>query len=192
MPKISAPTVAEHRENQHQQVLDSALRYIVANEGQVPTVGDVAKEVGLARSSVYQYVSSRADIVAQLLVALMEEWAEAVDAAMNAADDDVSDKLSAYVRTTLELFTDGTRHAMMVAASNEPSVFADAKVMCAHNKMRPVLIDLLKKAGMPEGEAEAYSQLVDSSTHRAAEMIAQGSDRDSVVAALDSMVRLSD
>lgn len=217
MPKISAPTVAEHRENQHKQVLDASLRYIVEHEGQVPTLAEVAKDVGLARSSVYQYVSSRSDIVAQLLVMLMEEWAEAVRESMadvereffgaeiaNQGSADAiasldtegkkslaSAKLTAYVRTTLELFTDGSRHAMMVAAQNEPSVFADAKVMCAHNIMRPVLVKILMKAGLPEGQAEAYSQLVDSATHRAADMIAQGDDRATVLAALEHMIRLA-
>lgn len=56
MPKISFPTVAEHRAVQHRAVLDAANRLIVENDGNVPTLAEVASEVGLARSSVYLYV----------------------------------------------------------------------------------------------------------------------------------------
>lgn len=199
MPKISAPTVAEHRAKQHKQVLDAALRYIVEHEGDVPTLGEVAKDVGLARSSVYQYVSSRADLMGQLLIMLMEEWAAAVSKEMEQVEASsgkhgaalANAKLSAYVRTTLDLFADGTRHAMMVAASKVPSVFEDARVLCAHNVMRPELVAILEKAGLPKGEAKAYADLVDTATHRAAEMIAQGVEREDVIASLDRMIRLS-
>lgn len=61
MPKISEPTVTEHRASQHRAVLLAAERLIVESEGKVPTIAEVAAEVGLARSSVYLYVSSGKD-----------------------------------------------------------------------------------------------------------------------------------
>ncbi|WIM73092.1 hypothetical protein QP028_05350 [Corynebacterium suedekumii] len=57
MPKISESTVAEHRAVQHRAVLDAAEKLIVGSDGRVPTLAEVAAEVGLARSSVYLYAS---------------------------------------------------------------------------------------------------------------------------------------
>lgn len=100
MPKISASTVAEHHEIQHQQVLDVALALIESSRGAVPAVGEVAKMVGLARSSVYQYISSKQDLVAQLLTRFLKQWAEEVAAAMDAAGSDPRARLDAILNQT--------------------------------------------------------------------------------------------
>ena len=68
MPKITETTVAEHRAVQHRAVLEAAERLIVAGGGKVPSLAEVAAEVGLARPSVYRYVSSQHDLMVQLLV----------------------------------------------------------------------------------------------------------------------------
>ena len=66
MPKITESTVAEHRAMQHRAVLDAAQHLIIAGAGKVPTLAEVASEVGLARSSVYRYASSQHDLMVQL------------------------------------------------------------------------------------------------------------------------------
>ena len=51
MPKITETTVAEHRAVQHRAVLEAAEQLIVAGGGKVPSLAEVAAEVGLARSA---------------------------------------------------------------------------------------------------------------------------------------------
>lgn len=47
-------TVAEHRAVQHRAVLEAAEKLILANNGAVPSLADIASEVGLARPSIYR------------------------------------------------------------------------------------------------------------------------------------------
>lgn len=184
MPKITAPTVAEHRENQHQLILDAALEAIVESHGSVPTVGEVAKRVGLARSSVYQYVSSKTELVAQLLTRFMRRWEAGVGQAMAQAGKDPRARLEAYVESNLDLFAKWQEDALMHAASQEPEAFRDEQVVAAHEALRPALIDALVAAGIPEREADPYSSLLDSAIHSAARLILEGQDRAAVGRAL--------
>ncbi|WP_406673984.1 helix-turn-helix domain-containing protein [Nonomuraea sp. N2-4H] len=62
MPRIQAPTVAEHRAAQRRALLDAA-REILAETGRPPTLARVAERAGLARSSLYQYFRSSGDLL---------------------------------------------------------------------------------------------------------------------------------
>lgn len=67
MPRISAPTVREHRGHQHEAILD-AVGSILAEEGYdgLDLVA-VGKHVGLARTSLYRYARHKDELVAQWL-----------------------------------------------------------------------------------------------------------------------------
>lgn len=188
MPKISAPTVAEHREQQHAQVLQAA-RELMARDGQLPSIGAVAKHCGLARTSIYQYTSSRSDLVAQLLVVSFREWASTVGEAMAAAGDDPEARLLAYVNANLELWSVWSRNAMMAAAAQEPEAMRDPEVQRAHESLQPQLVDALVSAGMTPTEALPYSQYLDTAIHRAADLLLQGQDAEPITAGLERMVR---
>src|SRR5690606_19635538 len=54
MPRITAPTVAEHRKAQQRALLDAA-REILAETGRPPTFTALAERAGMARPSVYEY-----------------------------------------------------------------------------------------------------------------------------------------
>lgn len=69
MPRISAPTVAEHRARRRADVLQAAEQIVVAEGSGALTVAAVAARTGLARPSVYAYFPSSE----ALLVALVEE-----------------------------------------------------------------------------------------------------------------------
>lgn len=69
MPRISAPTVAEHRARRRADVLRAAEQIVVGEGSHALTVAAVAARTGLARPSVYAYFPS----TEALLVALVEE-----------------------------------------------------------------------------------------------------------------------
>lgn len=69
MPRISAPTVAEHRARRRADVLRAAEQIVVSEGSHALTVAAVAARTGLARPSVYAYFPS----TEALLVALVEE-----------------------------------------------------------------------------------------------------------------------
>ena len=55
MPKISAPSIVEHRELRRQQLISAALELALGEGAEAVTVAAVAKKAGLARSSIYEY-----------------------------------------------------------------------------------------------------------------------------------------
>jgi AcrR family transcriptional regulator len=74
MPRISAPTVAENRELRRADLLTAATGLIL--RGRSFTVAEVAAEVGLSRSAVYEYYSGAGDLVADVLVDELTDWAD--------------------------------------------------------------------------------------------------------------------
>src|SRR5690554_1905394 len=102
MPRIEAPTVAEHHAMRRAAIV-SAARELLADGGPAAvTPAAVAGRAGLARTSVYQYFPSTDALVA---AAVEETFARAnaglADAA--AAADDAVGRLHAYVRHALVL-----------------------------------------------------------------------------------------
>ncbi|WP_066943791.1 TetR/AcrR family transcriptional regulator [Microtetraspora fusca] len=104
MPKISAATVADHRANQHAALLDAA-RAILAEQGvQALTPAAVGSRVGLARSSVYRYFASTADILAQLVEDAFPRWLVRLRDALRDTSDGATldDRIRAYGTAALE------------------------------------------------------------------------------------------
>lgn len=112
MPKISAPTVALNREQRRSALLDAAASLIL-REGTF-TVAEVAAEVGLSRSAVYEYYSSAADLIADVLVDELADWSLALETA-TAAVDTPHERIAAWVRSVLDYVGAG-RHALVRAA----------------------------------------------------------------------------
>ncbi len=114
VPKINAPTVAEHREQRRAALLEAAAQLIL-RDGAF-TVAEVAQEVGFSRSAVYEYYSSAADLIADVLVDELADWADALACAV-ADQDDPMERIHAWVRAVLDYVGDG-RHALLRAAGS--------------------------------------------------------------------------
>src|SRR5690625_7953544 len=84
MPRIIAPTVAEHRAARERALLDAA-HAILLETGEAPGLAPVAERVGLARTSVYQYFRSRRELLQAMVRDVYPRWGGRVAAAMGAA-----------------------------------------------------------------------------------------------------------
>ena len=183
MPKITRDTVGEHRAAQHRAILDAAGRLIEESDGRVPSVAEVAAQVGLARSSVYAYASSRVDLVIQLLLETIPAWTDRVSAAIQAAGDDPVARMDTYLEQTFAFFVDGTHGPLMAAAQQHPEAFADERVQEAHAAMSRTLRTAIE---LPADSVP----LLDAAVHRASEMVNRdGADRGRVLGFLRSMAR---
>ena len=58
MPRISEPTVAEHRAVRERALLDAAHELLMET-GKPPALAQVAQRVGMSRTSIYQYFASQ-------------------------------------------------------------------------------------------------------------------------------------
>ncbi|WP_433354866.1 TetR/AcrR family transcriptional regulator [Microtetraspora malaysiensis] len=104
MPRISAATVADHRANQHAALLDAARALLTEQGVQALTPAAVGSRVGLARSSVYRYFASTADILAQLVEDAFPRWLVRLREALRDAGDGATldDRIRAYGMAALE------------------------------------------------------------------------------------------
>ena len=111
MPKIDAPTVAEHHSRRRAALLAAAGRLIAEQGVAALTLAAVGAAAGLARSSVYQYFDSTPALVA----AVVEEAFARTDQQLQAAVDptDTPDaRIDAYVRFALKAAAEPTNRAI--------------------------------------------------------------------------------
>ncbi len=110
MPRISAPTVVEHRSRQRSALIAAAREELLLNGPAAVTPAAVGKRAGLARSSVYEYFSSAPEILAELAVTALHEWADELEAALEQSAPGAA-RLEDYIRITLRMVAEG-KHAL--------------------------------------------------------------------------------
>jgi AcrR family transcriptional regulator len=152
VPKIAAATVAENREQRKESLLAAAATLIQRGGGF--TVAEVAKEVGLSRTAVYEYYSSAAELIADVLIDELTAWsislAEQTDVAAS-----VTDRTHAWIIGVLSYAVDG-RHALLRSAGavELPESRRD-EVQALHQAVIAPLVDTLSAAGSPEPVRDA-------------------------------------
>lgn len=154
MPRIKAPTVAEHHIRQRQALLDAA-REILATEG-LPAVtpAAVGQRAGLARSSVYQYFGSSAEIVACVVEEAFPP-ANTVLAQAMAGLEDPLERIDVYISTTLRLGAEGAHRVASALASADLPSPCRLRLMELHREQAQPLWLAVKDLGVPDPELTA-------------------------------------
>lgn len=90
MPKIRADNIAEHKTLIRMQVLESAKELIEEYGFEGTSLGDIARQVGVGRTTLYEYFSDKDDIVATLveeeLPAVIDEMVSTIPIDLSARD----------------------------------------------------------------------------------------------------------
>lgn len=154
MPKISAPTVAEHRVRQRDALLHAAVDLLVAAGVNAVTPAAVGAAAGLARPSVYQYFSSGADILSAVIEDAFPRANEALRLALESADGP-AEELDTYVRVSLRLAREGAhRPAAALSAAQLPDECM-ARLRELHHEQAAPFLRALRELGTPELELTA-------------------------------------
>lgn len=169
MPRIDAHTVAEHRARKERAILSATVDLLVNEGDDAVTPAAVAKRSGIARTSVYQYHGSTAELIAAAVMELFRRAEAEMDAALSAAGDDPEERLRAYVTTTLQLARDGHAPARPAALAGAPAECRAAVRECHQRLMAPLaaIVDGLgasevgTTAALAAGSLQAASQLVE-------------------------------
>lgn len=149
MPKISAPTVAEHRERQRAALLHAATEILVADGVSAVTPAAVGAAAGLARPSVYQYFASGADIVAAIVEDAFPR-ANRMLAESLATTSSASERLDGYIRATLHLAASGYhRPASALAGASLPAECM-ARLGELHREQAAPFVAALAALGVPD------------------------------------------
>jgi len=173
VPKIQAATVAEHRAAQHRALLDAAHALLVERPDAPPTLAAVGARAGLARSSVYQYFSSRDDLLAALVTEVFPRWSTTVQEAMDEADDP-AEQVLAYLRSNLELVASGEHAVARALTEIAPSDALARGSRQMHDALLLPLVRALTELGLPKPQTTA--ELVNGVVLTASRLIETGHD----------------
>ena len=167
MPRISAPTVAEHRERQRAALIDAARQQLLDGGVAAVTPTAVGKRAGLARSSVYEYFASAPELLAELAVGALHDWSTELDAALAHSGTGL-ERLENYIAITIRMVADG-KHALAGALAGAPLPLEKrAELARLHaGLLRPVrqAVDELGLSD-PDLRVELVQGVVDAATRR--------------------------
>jgi AcrR family transcriptional regulator len=152
MPKIAAATIAENREQRRAALLQAAA--ILLQRGGSFTMAQVAGEVGLSRTAVYEYYSSAPELVADVLVEEMTAWSEAL--AQHAIRETGPDQqVHGWITGVLDYVIAG-RHALLRSAGDiELPEDRRQELHAMHQAIMAPLVDALTEAGATDPVREA-------------------------------------
>jgi len=181
MPKIDAPTVAEHRDQRRAALLAAGQDLVITGGPSAVTMTAVAARAGLSRTAVYEYFTSTQDLLAAVLGERMAAWTVEVDEALQNVDDPES-KLTIYVQVSLGLITDGS-HTLLALLSAE-TLPADVRrqLTGVHATLAAPLSSAVSQLGVEDvDQATRYVQGV---VEAAARRIEPGQDASAEIAAV--------
>lgn len=173
MPKISAPTVAEHRAAQRAALVRAGVEVLLESgiAGTIPRV--VCERAGLTRSSFYDYFHSKDDLLVAIAIDAIESWDREIEEALTDVEPGLA-QLRAYVDATMRMTADG-RHEVAGAlreADLSPSSMDD--LMRLHDALLRPLIHVLEHLGIEEAQRRAF--LVQGMIGAGMELISHGVD----------------
>lgn len=178
MPKIDAPTVAEHHRRRRDALLAATERLLAEGGVDGVTLGAVGAQAGLARSSVYQYFDSAPALLAALVEDRMPRSLARLHADTAAAADPAG-RVDAFIRSALRTTTDTTHRALSALADADLPADCAARLAELHLDQLAPLRTALADLGTPDPELTA--QLVMSLVEGATRAVVRGAELDAVV-----------
>lgn len=154
VPRISEPTVAANRARRLGELLAAARELVLEQGPEAVSVAEVARRVGLSRPALYEYFSSREELLAAILDQELPRFQADLAHAVAAAGS-LPEKVEAHVRTQLQLAADDGHAAAAIAvhAVGEPAL---GRIRTAHQRVLEPLTMALGGAGVDDPELRAH------------------------------------
>lgn len=178
VPHIETQTLAQHRDWRRGQLIESAAAIAIESGGAAVTVAAVAQRAGLSRTSVYEYFSSSSDLVADLVIDELDNFAAVLQSAVGDCADPLA-CIESWVSAALQYIADG-RH-LLAKALNATSLPQDraAAIGAAHRTLLAPLHKALTQIGVKDiAQALAYIQ---ATTDAATKRIEAGHDAEAEI-----------
>ena len=167
MPRIETETLAQHRDWRRNQLIEAAASIALESGGSAVTVAAVAQRAGLSRTSVYEYFGSSADLVADLVLEELNEFAKYLQVAVSTTTQPV-ESIRAWIEGALMYIADG-RH-LLAKALNASALPQErvAAIGAAHRALLAPLVTALEAIGVKDTQrALLFIQAItDASTKR--------------------------
>jgi AcrR family transcriptional regulator len=168
MPKINAANLAQHRELRRNQLIDAAMELAMVGGAKAVTVSAVAEKAGLSRSVIYEYFSSSADLIVDLVMEELENYARALANGVASAAANPTDQIASWISEALSYVADG-RHLLAKSLSSAVSKdFRDQEIAVAHRNLIATVTGPLQELGVSDLRlALSYLQgIIDVATAR--------------------------
>ena len=167
MPRIETETLAQHRDWRRNQLIEAAAGIALESGGSAVTVAAVAQRAGLSRTSVYEYFGSSADLIADLVLEELNNFAHYLRDAVAETEQPV-ESIAAWIQSALTYIADG-RH-LLAKALNATSLPQErtAAIGAAHRALLAPLVTGLAAMGIKDTQrALLFIQAItDASTKR--------------------------
>lgn len=184
MPKIDAPTVAEHNTQRRAAILEAAVDLLNSDGIGGLTPAAVAAASGLARSSVYQYYPSTGALIAAGVTEIFQRTGRLIEEGQVGATTP-EERIVAWVDSALEAAGAG-HEPMKVFASGDLPAECRAAVVGLHRELTEPLVSALEDQGV-EAPA-AVAELVGGVMSAAAAQVARGEGMETVRARVRAFV----
>jgi AcrR family transcriptional regulator len=148
-PRIQEATIREQRQMRQRQLMDAALSLAMEDGVDSVTVSAVAKRAGLARSSIYEYFASSADLIADLV---MEEMAYYNKRLLKAVDnvEDPFEYIKLWIEEALQYVVDG-RHLLVKSLNTVTTpTYRKSDIAQGHRDLMGTIIKPLSEIGLPD------------------------------------------
>jgi AcrR family transcriptional regulator len=167
MPRIETETLAQHRDWRRNQLIEAAAGIALESGGSAVTVAAVAQRAGLSRTSVYEYFGSSADLIADLVLEELNNFAHYLRDAVSDTEQPI-ESIAAWIQSALTYIVDG-RH-LLAKALNATSLPQErtAAIGAAHRALLAPLVTGLTAMGVKDTQrALLFIQAItDASTKR--------------------------
>lgn len=177
MPRISEPTVVEHRAARERALLDAAHE-VLMETGEAPALPQVAQRAGLARTSIYQYFASRQELLRAMVRDVYPRWTQRISSAMEAAPTE-ADRLMAYAVANVSLVAEGAHAVGSALAALAPGEELDEQAERMHREAQEPLVRTLE--GLAIESPEHVAALVNAVVHGATQLLESGQDLDAAL-----------
>lgn len=140
MPRITGPNIAQHVADQEAAVFAAAIALFERHGVDAVSMGVIAEDVGLARSSLYRYFPNKAAIVTQWFSATMEPLIEQ-SAQIARSAGSTAERFTAWLERQFEFLAEPANVVMINAAleSSEMTEQQRAEMVARHRDLYATL-----------------------------------------------------
>jgi len=184
VPRITAPTVAEHRDQRRADLVAAGQALLVAEGPDAVTMTAVAARAGLSRTAVYEYFTSADELVAIVLSDQMLLWQEALRQRLHAAPPQTGDldTVRIYVEVAMGLVAEGHHSLLVLLTMHTLAEDVRDRLSEAHAAVAAPVGDALAQIGIRD--VDQATNYVHAAIEAAARRITPGQDARAEIAAV--------
>lgn len=148
-PKIEEASIAQQRAMRQKQIIDAAMSLALESGAPAITVAAVAKRAGISRTLVYEYFSSSADLIADLVLEELEYYKGRLTTAVTGVNDPY-EYIKHWIEEALQYVSDG-RH-LLVKSLNSVSApeFRRDEIAQGHRNLMATIAPQLYEIGVTD------------------------------------------